>query len=57
LCLHYDLGEDISQKIKTLDEESLAEYIESIIYNKPLMHKMGQSAKNIEIKNMNQIGG
>lgn len=57
LCLHYDLGEDISQEIKTLDEEKLAEYIESIIYKKPLMHKMGQVAKNIEIKNMNQIGG
>lgn len=57
LCLHYDLGEDISEEIRTLDEDSLADYIGSLIYNKPLMHKMGQEASNIEIKNMNQIGG
>lgn len=58
LCLHYNVGENIRNLINDNSIEDLAIELERIIYNKPLMHQMGQSdSKFTESRNMNQIGG
>lgn len=56
-CLYYDFGENIRPYIYSLKETELKEKIETIIYNKPLMHHMSESLIDADKKNMNQIGG
>lgn len=57
LCLHYDYGVDISELIRTLSVDELAEKLVEIIHNKPKAHKLGQKTEHTENKRMNQIGG
>lgn len=58
LCLHYNRGTNIRNLVSDLDEKDLAASLESILYDKPLMHKMGiEGVEGAEMKNMNQIGG
>ncbi|MBQ6555782.1 MAG: GTP 3',8-cyclase MoaA [Firmicutes bacterium] len=58
LCLHYDIGLDIKNLLRTgADDKTIEEKIKGALLEKPKEHSFGSRTENAERRKMIQIGG